>query len=652
MNALLPALLILMSCVPAGAAPTGELEFFDFERASLEETLNLKTRVASRFDFSAREAPGIVTVITRAEILNSGARNLIDVLRLVPGLDFGVDVESALGLGVRGNWAHEGKILVLVDGQRYNESFMGTAQLERISPEQVERIEIIRGPGSAVYGGFAALGVIKITTRIPEGIDGTEATLAYGRMVKTYGGISGNLAYGKVFENSELSVQAYDASLNRSDRRYTDFNGGSYSMTDASEIDSKNLNIGLKSSLVDLKLIADLHRTMQQDGWKGPILARPMARNFDAYFFEAGREFSLGEKLTLTPSVNYSYQKPFNGFDFVEYPRDKSSRFSKATVIAAYSATERVRLSGGTEISQDRAMLADTTPANPYYYFKGGNRSILYRNTAVFFEGVAECPLGLFSAGARYDKHEEFHPAFSPRLAWTKVFDQLHLKAIYSKSFRAPGIDNLAMNPALQPEKATVIELEAGYKLREDIFVSANIYDIKIKDPIVFYIIDSSSQAYGNYGRTGTKGFELTARLKKDWGYADFTYSYYYAAENGVAFYDAGAGSGSLLAFAPHKFTLNTSVKISPRFSVNPSAIYYAGRRGYYATDQTKRFDDVLLANINFSLKDLLRGRLELGLGIYDLFNSNYSYLQPYDGGHAPLPGPSREVRGRVSYKF
>ena len=103
--------------------------------------MNIKTQVASRLDFSAREAPGILTVITREEILNSGARNLIDVLRLVPGLDFGVDVESTLGLGVRGNWAYEGKTLVLVDGQRYNESFMGTVQLVRLSPEQVEKID-------------------------------------------------------------------------------------------------------------------------------------------------------------------------------------------------------------------------------------------------------------------------------------------------------------------------------------------------------------------------------------------------------------------------------------------------------------------------------------------------------------------------------
>ena len=86
---------------PACAGSTAEVDFFDFEKASLEDILNLKTVAASRLDYTVRETPGIITVVSRVEIINSGARSLVDVLRLVPGLDFGVDVESALGLGVR-----------------------------------------------------------------------------------------------------------------------------------------------------------------------------------------------------------------------------------------------------------------------------------------------------------------------------------------------------------------------------------------------------------------------------------------------------------------------------------------------------------------------------------------------------------------------
>lgn len=645
------ALLLLLSAAPAFAAPARELEFFDFERASLEDTLNLKTGVTSRLDFSAREAPGIVTVITREEIINSGARNLIDVLRLVPGLDFGVDVEGGVGLGVRGNWAHEGKVLVLVDGQRYNESFFGTAQLERVSAEQVERIEIIRGPGSVVYGGFAGLGVVKITTRSAKAINGTEAALAYGRMAKTYAEMNGNLAFGKVTDEYELSAQFYRSDQNRSDRRYTDFKGAGYSMKDASELHSTNLNFGYKGGLADLRLIADKHRTTQRDHWDDSILPRPLDRDFDAYFAQASREFGLGENLTLTPSFNYSFQEPYNGYDAAFYPRDKSSHFTKGTLSAAYAASERTSFSGGGELSLDKAILSDNTPAGMYFK-DGGGHTVSYRNTAVFLEGVAEYSLGMISAGARYDKHEKFNPAFSPRLAWTKVFDRLNLKAIFSRAFRAPGIDNLDANLALRPEKFQVLEFEAGYKFTEDFFLSADIYDVKIDKPIVFYINDLGNQTYGNYGHTGTSGLELTARLKKDWGYSDFTYSYYAAPHNGVAFYDAGADSNSLLAFARNKFTLTSSLKLAANFSVNPSAVYYSGRRGYYAAGLTRRFGDTLLANLNFAFKNLAGGRLELDLGVYDLLNSGYSYLQPYNGGHAPLPGPSREIRTRLAYKF
>ena len=60
----------------------------------------------------------------------------------------------------------------------------------------------------------------------------------------------------------------------------------------------------------------------------------------------------------------------------------------------------------------------------------------------------------------------------------------------------------------------------------------------------------------------------------------------------------------------------------------------------------------MLLANVNLVFKNLAGGRLEADLGVFDLFNSGYSFLQPYNGGHAPLPGPSREIRTRLAYRF
>ena len=633
---------------PACAGSSAEVDFFNFEKASLEDILNLKTVAASRLDYTVRETPGIITVVSRAEIINSGARSLVDVLRLVPGLDFGVDVESALGLGVRGNWAHEGKVLVLVDGQRYNEAFFGTAQLERISVEQIEKIEVIRGPSSSVYGGFAGLGVIKIETRHAGAIAGAEATASYGYMKRTWGGRTGNLAFGRNFGETVLSAQAYYGDFNRSDRSYTASDGTSYSMTGASKMETRNLNLGLRSGAVNARLIADLHRTWERDGYSTSTFARSMKRNFDAYFAELNREFTLGEGLTVTPSVNFSYQEPYKGYDAIEYPRDKSSRYYKYTVVSAYEYTERVKLSAGAELSQDKALLDAKTPAA--WYFRNGTRRVSYDNSTFFVEGAFGYPFGNISAGVRYDKHQKFNPDYSPRLAWTKVYERLHLKAIFSRAFRAPGIDNLEAQPALRPEKVTVAEAEAGYKFGDDLFVSANVYEMKIKDPIIFYV-ENSLQKYGNYGRTGTRGLELTGRLKQDWGYCDLSWSHYAALGGKVSFFDAGAGTGALLGFARNKFALNSSVKLGGGLSVNPSAAYYTSRRGYLS-GVVKHYDPLLLANVNFQLKDLLDEKLELGLSVYNVFNSPYGFIQPYNGGHSELPGPSREVRARASYKF
>lgn len=653
MNIRKAAFVVLSFFIFQGRAFSGvsqDLEFFDFEKASFDEILNIKTEVASRTGLlPARQSPGILTVMTREEILNSGARNLMDLLRLVPGLDFGVDVESSLGLGVRGNWSYEGKLLVLVDGLRYNESFLGTVQLERFSAEQIERIEIIRGPGSAVYGGFAELGVLNIITRSAKSINGAEAALSYGYMSKTYGGRNINLAFGKAYESAEISAQFSGGDSNKSDRRYTDFNGGSYSMADAARGISRNLNLAVTTNGLNLRFIADIYRTTQQDHYDDTILTRPFDRNYDAYLAGASRRFELSEKMSVTPALQYSHYEPFTGFDAVEYPRDKVDHFLQGSLLFSYKESEKTNLSWGTEISYDKAVAADTTPE--IWYFTGGKKSVAYTNTAFFFEGMSEFPFGMVTAGARYDKHQKFESAFVPRLALTKVFEKYHFKAIYSKAFRAPGIDNLFANPDLKPEKTTVLEFETGYKLKENMFLSANIFDIRIKDPIVFYV-EGVAQRYGNYGNAGTRGCEFVLRRKEGWGYADLTYSHYIANDNTVDFHKAGAKDDVVLALPANKLTLNSSIKAAKDLSINPSAVYYNERYGYYAAGKTKRFGDILLLNLYLSFKNIFKEGMELGIGAYDIFNSAYSYLQPYNGGHAPLPGPSREFRTRLSYKF
>ncbi|MDP2877492.1 MAG: TonB-dependent receptor plug domain-containing protein, partial [Holophaga sp.] len=139
--------------------------------------LNTPVTVASQKAMTTRESPGIISLVTREEILTSGARDLLDVLRLVPGFDFASDIQGVVGPAVRGLWGFEGKVLLLVDGQELNETRYGTVQFGNHVPvDQIRQIEIIRGPGSAIYGGFAELAVINVVTRSGSDLNGVSGS--------------------------------------------------------------------------------------------------------------------------------------------------------------------------------------------------------------------------------------------------------------------------------------------------------------------------------------------------------------------------------------------------------------------------------------------------------------------------------------------
>jgi outer membrane receptor for ferrienterochelin and colicin len=93
---LIPSMLLIMGC-PAQAQPAAS-----YDSLSPEELMNVKITVASVKELTPRQSPGIITCITAKDIQNHGVRDLMEVLRHVPGFKFGMDVEGVVGLGVRG----------------------------------------------------------------------------------------------------------------------------------------------------------------------------------------------------------------------------------------------------------------------------------------------------------------------------------------------------------------------------------------------------------------------------------------------------------------------------------------------------------------------------------------------------------------------
>jgi len=629
----------------------------DIQEISIESLLNAEVDIATVKPQTTRETAGIVTVITREEIVNSGARDTIDLLRLVPGFSFGVDVQGTIDVGFRGNWGHEGKVLLLIDGQEMNELLYSTNALgNRYPVDQIERIEIIRGPGSAIYGGSAELAVINIITRGAE-LGGVAFDGVYGQMADSFARRTMSVSYGQKFKSGlSLAASGFVGQGNRSDRTYTDFEGNSYSSVDNAATNPLFFNVALGYRDLRLRFIYDDFTFGGKDGY-GTVLPTKTNTQFRSYVGDARYQLKLGERITLTPRVNFRFQNPWH-YDDPNSPvfSDYSVYRLLGNVLLSYDVTKQLNVLAGVESYYDHAKLNDLRLGGSQALF-GTEDHVSYENVAEVFQAIYNASIANFVVGARYEQHSEFGSSFVPRAAITKLIGRFHAKLLFSQAFRAPGIENINFGRDLKPEKTTVFEGEVGYELTDHMFASLNAYDITIKRPII-YDVDPATleEVYQNFDQTGTRGIEAEYRLRYARGYATLSYSYYYEGKkNKVALYEVPTDDAVMLAFPAHKVAASGSLNLWRNLSLNPSVIALSERWGYMSGDDMGnpvlgREGAALLLNAYLLYRDLGIDGLDVGVGGFNLLDSDVPYLQPYNGGHAPLPGPSREILGRITF--
>ncbi|MCC6138894.1 MAG: Plug domain-containing protein, partial [Bdellovibrionaceae bacterium] len=199
-------------------------EIENIDELSLEDLMNVKASIASKTEKGTRESPGIVTVLTKTELKRMGARDLIDALNMVPGFSFGHDIQGVVGLGVRGNWAHEGKFSLLVDGLEMNEILYSTTQFGNHYPiDHIKQIEVIRGPGSAIYGGYAELAVVHVITERGADLNGGKVVATYGQMKEDFGRRNLSVQVGKKSGDWDWSLAGLIGQGRRGDGPYTGY---------------------------------------------------------------------------------------------------------------------------------------------------------------------------------------------------------------------------------------------------------------------------------------------------------------------------------------------------------------------------------------------------------------------------------------------
>jgi outer membrane receptor for ferrienterochelin and colicin len=616
------------------------------EESELQKMLNKNVSVSSQ-NLTSRETPGIVSVVTAEEIQNSGARDMVDVLRLVPGFDVSQDLQFVMGISLRGSWANEGKVLVLMDGQPFNELlYQSVAVGNRFPVDAIERIEIIRGPGSARYGGSAEYGVINIITKAASTLNGVNVYGTAGFLSEATGRTNGGVMAASNGKKVSWDLSLFKGKSIISDHIYQDIwqSSDPVRLSNATHADPLNVNAGIRYNGLSIRTMFDKFETSD-----------PQSNvSFQNYSLDIQYKISVSDRLRLTPRIQYLNQIPW----YYDYPETPEADFE----------VRALRTLGQIDADYDISRKASVNFGALYFTDKSIDLSVdetmlSMNNVALYAQALLKHRLANATIGFRFEKNNKYDAAFVPRIALTKKIENLHFKVLYSASFRSPSLQNVQLDTTgAAPERSNVFEFEFGYQFTPEMLLALNAFHISTRDVIVYGSEgegESFDEWYESYDKSGSKGLELVYSIRKKKWYSHLTYSFSQAiSDNTVDKYVVPQTSKQYVGMAAHKVTLNTNIYLTPKLSFSPTFVFSGKRYAYTSVDENyepmaSALDPYFLANIFFNYRNLLPG-LTAGAGAYDLFNERPGIPQAYNGGlgaYAPIPGRSREWVIKLSYQ-
>jgi outer membrane receptor protein involved in Fe transport len=592
----------------------------------------------------------------------------LDVLWLVPGFSSGVDVEGITGIGFRGFWAYEGKVLITVDGMDIVERLFGVVPLdEHIPVAMIERIEIIRGPGSAMYGDNAELAVINIVTKGPK-LSGVLVSSNVGTDGDDVSGQAGAIV-GAGNDDLHMDIAGFWTSSYRSTSKYTDNDGVVVDLEGNSDIKTLFLNTGVNYKDLEVRVLYDVYNVddVVQYGW-----AIPRYKNgFESVGVSAKYDFELSDALTITPKVVYGYQEPWRmdipGEEYKISTQRITANVTAVGKLGALGPIDSTDILGGFEFYADHARADQSNPPGAKHTYYNGRRTVDYENYAGFLQADLDTQWVDLTIGGRYHHHSEAGGKFVPRVAITRVWEKFHAKGLFSQAFRTPQIEIIKFGGAnIKPETATSYELEAGYRFTDNLSAIVNAYWIDIDDILVYSSVDDS---YQNFDSVTNYGVEAEVRYSETWGNVAMGYSYYrnhrsdvpsfctkgpvfYMPDYSVnpAYAGCGESDGLLLGMPAHKLTFNGTYMLTDYLSVNLNGAFISKRITYaVGMLERRKLDPQVYANLFLQYQ---RDDFSVGIGIRDLFNKEYAYAQPFDSGIRELPGKGREFFLKASWAF
>jgi len=652
------AALVIM--LPVCAAAESSDAQADLTGLSIEELLNVEVSTASKFPQKTMDAPASVTIITAADIKIYGYRTLADLLKSVRGMNVAYD-RNYNYLGVRGSGRtgdFNSRTLLLVDGCRLNDPVYDTAAIGTEFPVDlglVERVEVVRGPGSSIYGSNAVLGVINVITKRGRDLDGLEAS---GELA-SFGTDKERLSYGKHYENGAellLSVSKYRST--GQDLFFPEFNSPATNNGIARNLDGDHyqrffgklayagFSLTGSYSSRDKAVPTAAYATEFNDPnlWINDGLAF-MALE---YYGELGRSWDLSARVF---QGRYSYEGiyPYTGAP-ITLNKDTAQGNWWGTEMKFIGKFEKHQLVAGMEYQDSFRQDQSNFNLAPYTPILDDKRSS--KREGLYIQDEITLNRGLLlNAGLRYDHYSTAGATVNPRLGliWSPV-DTTALKLLYGTAFRAPNVYELyyassgsqKANPVLNSEKISSYEFVVEHSPRQNFRLSADVYSNRISNNIN-QITDPADGllVFINAGQVDAHGVELEVERLWEGGLRlRSSYAWQISREK---------LTGAELVNSPrHLVKLNSSLPVwGDRLRTGLELQYTGGRKtlaGGIANGH-------LLANLTL-LSEQLTKNLELSATLYNLFGTRYSDPGGQEHVQDLIAQDGRSYRLKLIYHF
>lgn len=666
----------LVACMSVQAKPI---------ELSLKALLDLKTGIASgEEEMTLRESPGIISVISDQDIRRMGATDLRDVLERIPGFQLGTDVQGVEGLGIRSIWANEGKVLLLVDGMEVNERLFSSIWLGGHYPlHAIQKIEVIRGPGSALYGGYAELGVINIITKTGERGISLAQNLEQAEKGWQPWNSSTTLGLSQSIGGLGVSAQMNWTNFYPSQLPYKDL----YGQESQDLHNNQSLFAKLKLSYGNFNYdgLLDYYKMNRTVSFTQALAQSSIMMNNQMShrlsYEHAFDDVKLLSKISWRRGL--PWETPWTKELEAVYQTDGESPYGIQTddyssdLLVSWDVRRNLNLQIGNHLSYEKEIiLTDSSYFVPAAVDPEWRRLFaelpdsvprIRKTMANFAQFIYRSDYGNFIGGLRHEISDYVDQSLVPRFAYTKTWDKFHWKLLASKAFRAPAFENGSNDASIKiaPENTTVYESEFGYVVDDYLNVNMNLFRTNIQKPIIYGYVNGEA-TYKNVQEWGSSGLELSSNLSLgDFrASADWSYSQALLDDQEIkSLYGSPLNSDQSLAFANYKWGLRGDYQWDS-FHLGADLLYTGARDvisgladtiGTEGSEQysvAKRLDPNVMLNAYVSYRPSTWQNGNLTLGAKNILDQSHVSAQPYNGWKAPESRLGRSYFANLELDF